>query len=56
MTKDPKVMETVYWRTNPSWYTFDPSTELGYALTDAAPERAKKAYAKWAKIQRKQLR
>ena len=52
MTKDPEVMETVYWREDKSWYIFDPTTELGYILTDKAPERAKKAYEKWARIQR----
>ena len=56
MTKDPEIMETVYWRTNADWYSFDPTSELGFVLTDKAPERAKKAYEKWEQIQREQLK
>jgi len=41
-----KLSERLYWRTNKSWYGFDPSVNDFY-LTDDAPERAKKSFELW---------
>ncbi len=48
MTYRPEVVEMLYWRTDKSWYVFDPSGDLPYRLTEKAPERAIAAYKKWA--------
>ena len=46
MTVDPVVIEMMYWMKDRSWFTFDPHQDIEYHLTDAAPERARRAYEK----------
>ena len=51
MTTNPEVIEVMYWMDNREWYTFDPYQDVEYHLTNAAPERARQAYAKWLELQ-----
>ena len=52
MKLNPETLEMLYWLQDKSWYTFDAYQDVEYHLTDAAPERARKAYEKWLKLQK----
>ncbi len=41
--------EILYWRTNKNWFTINCELDR-YELTDAAPERAKKSFEEWKKL------
>ena len=52
MTTDPKLVEMMYWAKDKSWADFVPESKERYRLTDAAPERARKAFKKWLEYQK----
>ena len=41
--------EAMYWHTNKAWYYIDKEKDC-YVLTDAAPERARKSFELYRKI------
>lgn len=43
-------MEPMYWRTDKSWYRINHEKDC-FELTDAAPERARKSFEMYRKLQ-----
>lgn len=49
-----KYSEKIYWMTEKSWYIINEKNE--FELTSAAPERARKSFEMWKKVDRLTLR
>ena len=52
MTRNPEVLESLFWLNDEEWYVFDPSEEFQYRLTDKAPQRAVESFEKWLAYRR----
>ena len=45
------ILKTMYWATNPEWYTRENGKDFfdGVHIKDDAPEEAKKSFEEWKK-------
>ena len=50
MERPSVIMEKLYWKSNPEWYTYDKAKGFdGYKMNPDAPEQAKKSFEEWYK-------